>query len=404
MTSTGTAPGDSRRPGLRLLILQFGDYAEAAHRFARGEDETYYAQRYTVEYVAGLARAGAAVRVVSLGADAPLERLPSGVESMGLRLYRGRFRRSRLGALLAAAAAWDPTHLLLQVPLPELVRWAIRRGVQVLPLLADSFRARGLRPLLRARRLAAALNAPEVGFVANHGPNAAADLVRIGVDPGKVLAFDWPALLPPDRFAAKRAPADPSRLRLVYAGAVTEAKGVGDLLAAVALARAAGCDYHATIAGAGELDAFRARAARRGIADRVALLGRQPHQAVLTLMNAGDVVVVPSRHAYPEGMPMTIYEGLSSRSPVLVSDHPMFRGRVVHRESAVVFPAGSPVALFEALQSLAADAALYARLSAAAAATCAGFFGPLKWDQLITRWLSATADDRAWLRSFALGS
>ena len=388
---------------MRLLVLQFGDYAEAAHRFARGEAETYYAQRYTVEYLATLARAGAAVRVIALGADAPLERLPGGVESVGLRLHRGRLLGPRLGALVAAAEAWGPTHLLLQVPLPALVRWAVRRGVEVLPLLADSFHAGGLRQRLGARRLASALNAPEVRWVANHGPNAAADLVRIGVDPRKVVAFDWPALLPQRHFVPKRAPADPTHLRLVYAGAVSEAKGVGDLIAAVALARAAGCDYRLTIAGTGDGDALRALAARRGVADRVELVGRIPHDAVLSLMNAGDMVIVPSRHAYPEGMPMTIYEGLSSCTPVLVSDHPMFRGRVVHLESVVVFPASDPARLFEAIRGLATDAALYQRLSAAAAATCTGFFGPLKWDQLVTRWLSATDEDHAWLRSFALG-
>jgi glycosyltransferase involved in cell wall biosynthesis len=100
---------------------------------------------------------------------------------------------------------------------------------------------------------------------------------------------------------------------------------------------------------------------------------------------------------------MTIYEGLSSCSPVLVSDHPMFRGRVAHLETALVFPASSPAGLFEAARRLADDPALYARLSAAAPATCASFFGPLKWDQLVSRWLSATDADDAWLRAFALG-
>jgi len=387
---------------VRLLLLQFGDYAEAAHRFDRGEGETYYAQRYTVEHVAALARAGAAVRVIALGADAPLERLPSGVESMGLQLYRGRFRGTRLGALRMAAAAFDPTHLLLQVPLPAMIRWAVARGVRVLPLLADSFLADGLRQRLRTRRLAAALNAPEVTWVANHGPNAAADLVRIGVDPRKVLAFDWPALLAPGPFAPRAAPADPAHLRLAYAGAVTEAKGVGDLIEAVALARAAGARWQLTIAGAGDLDAMRALAARRGVAGQVTLLGRVPHDDVLALMRSADAVVVPSRHAYPEGMPMTIYEGLSSGTPVMVSDHPMFRGRVVHLESAVVFPASDPQGLYEAARGLAADAALSRRLSAAAERTCAGFFGPLKWDQLVTRWLAGGDADHAWLRSFAL--
>ncbi len=387
---------------MRLLILQFGDYGEAARRLEAGGGETYYAQRFTVEYVAGLARAGAAVRVLALGADAPLERLASGVESAGLALHRGGPLGPRLGALLRAVAAWAPSHLLLQVPLAGVIRWALAHGVRLLPLLADSFHAAGLRQRLRYRRLAAALNAPALRWVVNHGPNAAADLVRIGVDPRKVLPFDWPALVTPGHLPPKLAPPDPRRVHLVYAGAVAEAKGVGDLVAAVALAKAAGHHHRATIAGGGELAAFAGLASRLGVSDRVELVGRLEHAAVLALMNQGDVVVVPSRHAYPEGMPMTIYEGLASRSPVVVSDHPMFRGRVVHRQSAVVFPAASPLGLFEAVRDLAGDAPLYRRLSAGAEATCATFFGPLKWDQVITRWLSGTPADDAWLGRFAL--
>lgn len=39
----------------RLTIVQFGDYAEAFWRFANGAAEAYYAQRYTVDFVASLA-------------------------------------------------------------------------------------------------------------------------------------------------------------------------------------------------------------------------------------------------------------------------------------------------------------------------------------------------------------
>jgi hypothetical protein len=40
----------------RLTIVQFGDYLEAFERFRDGGAENYYAQRYTVDYVANLAR------------------------------------------------------------------------------------------------------------------------------------------------------------------------------------------------------------------------------------------------------------------------------------------------------------------------------------------------------------
>jgi glycosyltransferase involved in cell wall biosynthesis len=387
---------------LRLLLVQWGDYAEAEHRFARGGGETFYAQRYAVEYVAGIARAGNDVRVIAIGADAPLERLPSGVESMGLLLYPGRFRRPRLRRLLRLAEEWRPTHLLLHSPIVEMARWAVGNGVDVLPLIADSFRAAGLRRRLGYRRLAATLNLPQIRWVANHGTNAAADLVRIGVAPRKVLPYELPTLVSPAERAPKVAPADPDAARLVFVGSLVPTKGVGDVIEAVGLARARGLRVRATVVGTGDDATFRRLARDRGVEDRVEFTGRVTHDRVLALMNEGDVVVVPSHHAYPEGMPFTIYEGLASRTPVVISDHPMFAGRVVHRRSGMIFPAGNPAALLDAALELAGDVELYERLSRGADDVCARFFGPLLWDQVITRWLAGTPGDDAWLRQFAL--
>jgi glycosyltransferase involved in cell wall biosynthesis len=387
---------------VRLLLVQWGDYAEAEHRFARGGGETFYAQRYAVEHVAAMARGGHAVRVVSIGRVEPLERLPSGVESVGMLLYPGRFRRPRMGELRRHAEDFAPTHLLLHSPIVEMMRWGVRRGVDVLPLLADSFRAAGLRRRLWYRRLAAALNDPRIRWVANHGPNAAADLVRIGVDPRKELPYEMPVMVSPADRAPKLAPADPSRTRIVFVGSLHPAKGVGDVVDAVALARERGLGVRATVVGTGDEAAFRARARERGVEDRVEFTGRVTHDRVLALMAEGDLVVVPSRHEYPEGMPMTIFEGLASRSPVAVSDHPMFAGRIVHRRSGVVFPAANPAALLDAVLELAGDRELYERLSRDADVACASFFGPLLWDQVISRWLGGTPADDAWLRRFAL--
>jgi glycosyltransferase involved in cell wall biosynthesis len=387
---------------LRLLLVQWGDYAEAEHRFARGGGETFYAQRYAVDYVAGIARAGHQVRVIAIGAEAPLETLPSGVESMGMQLYPGRFRRPRIAELERLAEAWRPTHLLLQSPLLQVARWAVRNRVEILPLIADSFRAGGLRRRLRYRRLASAFNAPQIRWVVNHGPNAAADLVRIGVDPRKVLPFDWPVFVSPADRPPKRLPPNAGASRLVYVGSLVASKGVGDLLEAVALARSRGLGYLATIVGAGDEATFRRMARDLAVEDRVEFAGRVTHDRVMELMNHGDVVVVPSRHECPEGMPMTIYEGLASRTPVVISDHPMFRGRVVHRKSGMIFQASNPSALLEAVKELLEDRELYESLSRNADQICANFFGPLKWDQVITRWLSDTAEDDAWLRQYAL--
>jgi glycosyltransferase involved in cell wall biosynthesis len=340
---------------VKLLVVQIGNYAEAEHRFACGGDENYYGQRYTVAYVAGLVRAGHQIRVIALGEDARLERLPSGVESVGLRLFGSRFRRPRTRELIGMADSWQPTHLLLQVPSAGILRWGNAHGVEMLPMLFDSFRARGVRPRFRYRRLAAALNDPAIRWVGNHGSDAAADLVRIGADRRKVLPFDPPSFVSPSNSPPKRAPADPGRVRLTYVGQVTVAKGIRESIEAVGLAKLDGEHYSATITGTGELSTFKQQAEKLGIEDRIDFTGRVSHGRVLEMMKEGDVVVVPSRHEYPEGIPFTVYEGPASRSPVVVSDHHMFRSRIAHRKNGMVFRASSPESLHQTIHELVWD-------------------------------------------------
>jgi glycosyltransferase involved in cell wall biosynthesis len=386
----------------RILIAQFGSYADAEHRFAHGGDENFYAQRYTVDYVAALVRAGNQVRVIALGEDEPLERLPSGVESVGIRLYPGRFRAARTQEVVRMATEWKPTHLVLHSPVTEIIRWAVRNRIETLPLLADSFRARGIRNQLKYRRLAATLNDSAIRWVVNHGPNACADLARVGVVANKLLPFDWPSFDSPSNWPAKKAPTNASSITIAFVGQILASKGVGDLIEAVAIAKAKGEHYQAVLAGRGEIEAFRGHAHRLGVANLVNFVGPVPRQKVLELMNASDLVVVASRHEYPEGMPQTIYEALVSRSPLVVSDHPMFSGRIVHRQSGISFRAANPQSLYQAIHDLVHYPGLYQRLSMDADLNASNFHGPLKWDQVIGRWLAATAEDDDWLRQYAL--
>jgi len=44
-------------------------------------------------------------------------------------------------------------------------------------------------------------------------------------------------------------------------------------------------------------------------------------------MRSADAIVIPSRHEYPEGLPLTIYEALAARTPIVASDHQCFSAR-----------------------------------------------------------------------------
>lgn len=113
-------------------------------------------------------------------------------------------------------------------------------------------------------------------------------------------------------------------------------------------------------------------------------------------------MVVPSRHSFPEGLPLTLFEGLASRTPVIASDHPMFAGHLVDGESALIFPAGKVRALADAIQRLAGDPDLYAQVSLGSAAASARMQNPVKWGDMIDHWLRDTTENRAWLAGHRL--
>lgn len=97
---------------------------------------------------------------------------------------------------------------------------------------------------------------------------------------------------------------------------------------------------------------------------------------------------------------MTIYEGLCSRSPVIVSDHPMFALRMVHEQNALVFRERDSADLADCVTRLIREPNLYGRLSSYAEVAADGYLCPLKWEQLIQDFL-APASRHALLR-FAL--
>lgn len=399
--SRDSGPSQQDRRPVRLSIVQYGDYAEAAARFQAGGRANYYAQRYTVDFVAGLAaRPGIErVTVISFAADLPEVLTDGGVHTLGVELYP-QGRRARFDALLDAIAATRPTHLVIGAPIAPAIRWGLRRNVLVLPLFADSFRGKGLKGHIRNRMLAWLLNRPGIEYVANHNLAASLDLARIGVRRDKVLPFDWPEMTSVQDYDAKPAPRPDRPFRLLYVGQLTEAKGVGDAVRALAILRGQGLDAALTLVGKGEDERFAALARELGVGAHLTLAGLLPHDRVLAEMRAHDVVVVPSHHAYPEGLPMTLYEALCVRTPLVVSDHPMFRLRIHDGQQALVHPQRDPEAMAGRIARLASDPQLYESFSRRAEASVRDYLCPLKWDRLLADFLDPAA--RKDLRRYSL--
>lgn len=344
--------------------------------------------------MAQLASQTADVSVACVAADSYDDRLPSGVRVVGMGRDKGTFR-----TLLDWLSREQPTHLVPRTPSDALLRWALQHRVRTLPLLADSFGRHDLRARLWHWRLQRLLNRSEIAWVGNHNFNASRDLARIGVDAAKIIPWDWPVAASPHEFAAKLAP---EGCRIFYVGQLAEAKGLGDVIQALPALRRLGLPASLTVVGVGQQAVFEKRAQDAGVASHVQFLGRIGHARVIEHMRSHDVVVVPSRHAYPEGLPMSIYDALSSRTPLVLSDHPMFAGKVEHGVSALVFRAESPDDLARQIEDLVRDHALYRRLSEQSAQAWDRLRAPVLWGELIDRWLRDADDDRRWLRARSL--
>jgi glycosyltransferase involved in cell wall biosynthesis len=108
---------------------------------------------------------------------------------------------------------------------------------------------------------------------------------------------------------------------------------------------------------------------------------------VFNLFRAADVVAVPSHAEYTEGFPLTMFEAIGSRTPIICSDHPMFVPVLRDCVHAAIFPAGDAGAFARTIARLLTDGDLYAQLSANAELSWAALKGPADWRTMLTKWI-----------------
>ena len=138
-----------------------------------------------------------------------------------------------------------------------------------------------------------------------------------------------------------------------YIGRMIEDKGVMDLIEA--LPHCADT-VQVLAAGSGEAQsAFEARARELNVVHRVRFLGAQPLEALPKIMNAIDVLALPSRTtpSWKEQFGRVIIEAHACATPVIGSDSGAIPD--VIGQAGIVVPERNPRALAEALQSLADD-------------------------------------------------
>lgn len=387
---------------MRLLIVQYaGDYREAVQRFSEGKEETYYAQKYSVDAVADIAkRIEEATVICCLTAESYNEVLQNGVRAIGAG-FQDKVDTQQLIKLIAEQ---KPTHLIVRTPLRPVFRWAIQNNVQTLAMFAESIKTTGLRNKWRNYWLSHLLNHKQVKWVGSYGIDASKSLQVIGVKPEKIIPWNFISTETPASVEPKTLHQNVQDWNLFYVGSMIEEKGVGDILEAVAQLRANNFPVKLKLAGADKTGTFHNKAKELQIEEFVEFLGLIPNKVVVPLMREADLVLVPTRHDYPEGFPLAITHALCARTPIIASDHPMFINHLKTGVNAMIFPAGNSTALSASIRQILSDAELYHKLSCCSYDTWQRLQMPVKWADMIRCWVDNSPENQTWLFKHRLSS
>jgi glycosyltransferase involved in cell wall biosynthesis len=144
-------------------------------------------------------------------------------------------------------------------------------------------------------------------------------------------------------------------------GRLVPVKGQALLVEALA---ALGEDWELDLVGDGpSRPALAAEVVRRGLGDRVRLWGPLGQDAVRTRYRAADAFCLPS---FAEGVPVVLMEAMAMRLPVVATRVAGIPELVSHGETGLLVAPGSATELVGALERLAGDGDLRARLGEAA--------------------------------------
>jgi glycosyltransferase involved in cell wall biosynthesis len=396
----GTDQLSPARPIERVSIyFPAGDFVDVLRRHDEGRPQVYQTHSEVALLIHDLIATGRQVNVYTfVSAERSEQRAIDGcrVTSLGAKNF------SEKSLLQEAVQKDDADAVVVHFASPELLRAVAATDLRVLVMLAVSYNRTDLRSVLGRWRIVRLLNKPRFDLVSNHCVPATEHLARIGVRREKLIPWDIrhpfdPALQRTKELAVRK------RFEAFYAGSIVDDKGVPELIRAVALLRQQGVEVHCSLAGGGDINGMEALATQLGVSDLLSFLHLIPNTEVFGRMQAADLVVVPSRTQYPEGFPLTIFEAIASRTPIVCSNHPMFRDVLIDARNASVFAAGDYQALAAAIRRTVTNPALYAALSANAPLTWSALEGPADWRTLVSKWV-IEGPNSSWIRDRMLAA
>ncbi len=255
----------------------------------------------------------------------------------------------------------DITHLQAPYPAGEVAQWLAGQGrPYVVSYQADVTRPeqraimRVYNPLFR-RILRGA------GRVLATSPNFAASSPYLRAVAERVCIV--PLGIDVARFAPARAASAARPFTLLFVGALRHYKGVDDLICALPHLSP---KTRLLLAGDGPKRVeWETLGAALGLRERVTFLGQVGDDALPGLYHSADMFALPS-NSPAESFGTVLVEAMASGLPCVTTEVGSGTSYVVqHNVTGFVVPPRSPEALADALQRLAADAALRARMGAA---------------------------------------
>ena len=157
--------------------------------------------------------------------------------------------------------------------------------------------------------------------------------------------------------------------QLCCIGTLHEVKGQRHLIEACRVLISRGVDVRCVLIGDGpDRPALEEQARAAGLADVVTVTGQQTRQEVAALMAGSDVLVapsVPTRQGKREGIPVVLIEAMASGVPVVASRLSGIPELVEHEVTGLLVDPGDATGIASAVERLAHDPDLTARLVAA---------------------------------------
>lgn len=173
-----------------------------------------------------------------------------------------------------------------------------------------------------------------------------------------------------DLFApdAHRSGVDAAPLRILCVASMEKVKGHRYLVDACALLKARGVTFRCDLVGDGPLlEEVCARIAAQALGDHIHVHGPRARPEVVRMLKDSDVLALashPTADGRREGIPVALMEAMACGVPVVSSAISGIPELVDSGHSGLLVPSGEPVAIADALESLARDPGLRRKMGA----------------------------------------